>query len=232
MKKRLKAWFEDIGIRRNIERHNFLIHRINRELVSSLPYKGRVIDLGCGTASYKDDILKIADEYIGVDWKNSMHDQSNVDIFADLIRELPFDDNYTDTVVSFQVLEHLPEPDFFLSECSRILRSGGTLFLTVPFMWQIHEEPHDYFRYTRYGLDYLLKKNGFTDIQIKEETGFWQMWLLRFNYHTASFACGYFRYFWYVVWWLTQVIAPVMDKIDPNSGGIHTAIYSVQARKA
>jgi len=150
--------------------HNWLALKVNNTSVKNiLPYiKGRVIDLGCGEAPYKDDILKLADEYIGVDWKSSFHNQSNVDVFANLCEKLPFDDCYADVVVSFQVMEHLPEPDFFLSECYRILRPGGKLFITVPFMWHVHEAPYDYFRYTRYGLEYLLSKNGFVDIQIQE----------------------------------------------------------------
>ena len=155
-----------------MQRFNFLIHQINQEIVKSLPYEGGVIDLGCGTAPYKEHILKVADRYIGVDWENSLHDQSNVDVFANLCETLPFDNNYTDTVVSFQVMEPLSEPSFFLSECYRILKSGGIIFITVPFMWHVHEEPHDYFRYTRYGLEYLLKKTGFIDIEIKENTGY------------------------------------------------------------
>ena len=138
------------------ETYNSLIHKINKNIAKKLSYKGRVIDLGCGDAPYKLDILKVADEYIGVDWRNSQHDQSNVDIFADLTKRLPFANEYADTVVSFQVMEHLPEPEFFLKECYRILKHGGGLYLTVPFMWHVHEEPHDYYRYTNHGLRYWL----------------------------------------------------------------------------
>lgn len=76
--------------------HNWLALKVNNTSVKNiLPYiKGRVIDLGCGEAPYKDDILKLADEYIGVDWKSSFHNQSNVDVFANLCEKLPFDDCY------------------------------------------------------------------------------------------------------------------------------------------
>lgn len=212
-----------------MQRFNFLIHQINQEIAKSLPYKGCVIDLGCGTAPYKEHILKVADQYIGVDWENSLHDQSNVNVFANLCETLPFDDNYTDTVVSFQVMEHLSEPTFFLSECYRILKSGGRIFITVPFMWHVHEAPHDYFRYTRYGLEYLLKKSGFIDVEIKENTGFWQMLILKFNYHTCRFARGPLKYFWIPIWWIGQVISPILDKYDKHPQ--ETASYTVLARK-
>ncbi|GAB4486994.1 MAG: hypothetical protein OHK006_15530 [Thermodesulfovibrionales bacterium] len=207
---------------------NSLILKINRRIARSLPYQGLVIDLGCGTSPYKEDILRSADAYIGVDWPNSQHDQRNVDVFADLTRTLPFPDNYADTVVSFQVMEHLPEPEVFLSECSRILKPSGRLFLTVPFMWHVHEQPHDYFRYTRYGLEYLLRKHGFTDISIKENTGFWQTWVLKLNYHTERFPRP-LKYLFLPVWWAGQMVAPVMDKVDAHPE--ETASYTVTARK-
>lgn len=208
---------------------NSLILNINKTIAKSLPYKGIVVDLGCGTSPYKDDILRRADQYIGVDWENSLHDQSNVDVFADLTKQLPFSRDYADTVVSFQVMEHLPEPGFFLSECFRILKPSGQLFLTVPFMWHVHEEPHDYFRYTRYGLEYLLKKNNFVDIEIEENTGFWQMWVLKFNYHTTRFAKGVLKYLWIPIWWFGQVISPILDKYDRHTE--EAASYTILARK-
>ncbi|KXS89508.1 hypothetical protein OA58_21160 [Microcystis aeruginosa NIES-88] len=203
---------------------------MNQQIAYSLPYKGYVIDLGCGTTPYKNYILKVADQYIGVDWQNSLHNQDNVDVFADLCNQLPFEENYADTVVSFQVMEHLSEPNFFLSECYRILKSNGRIFITVPFMWHVHEEPHDYFRYTCYGLEYLLKKNGFVDLEIKENTGFWQMWVLKFNYHTRRFARGTLKYFWLPIWWLGQTVSPLLDKYDKHPQ--ETASYTVLARKS
>lgn len=191
--------------------------------------KGRVIDLGCGSAPYKLDILKVADEYIGVDWEYGLHDQSAVDMFADLTKPLSFPDEYADTVVSFQVMEHLPEPEFFLKECCRILKRGGGLFLTVPFMWHLHETPHDYFRFTKFGLQYLLEKTGFEGISICENTGFWQTWVLKLNYHTTRYARGPLKILCIPFWWTGQVIAPILDKYDKNPN--ECASYTVTARK-
>lgn len=229
MKNKFAKWLRDNGFERGVERHNFLIHRIKREYLETLDYQGRVVDLGCGKAFYKDMILKTATEYVGVDWENSMHEQGHVDVFTDLTQRLPFDDVYADTVVSFDVLEHLPEPDFFLGECNRILKAKGVLLITVPFMWHVHEEPHDYFRYTKYGLQYLLEKNGFSQVTVEELTGFWQMWSLKFNYQTCGFAKGPLRYVWYPIWWFTQTIATFLDKVNFSSG--QTALYGVRARK-
>ncbi|MCB0171419.1 MAG: class I SAM-dependent methyltransferase [Anaerolineae bacterium] len=210
--------------------HNFLIHGLNRRIAQSLPYRGRVVDLGCGTATYKEIILNLAEEYIGVDWPDSLHSSTNVDVFSNLNLELPFKDNFADTVTAFQVMEHLSEPSLFLAECHRILRPEGQLFITVPFMWHVHEAPYDYFRYTRFGLEYLLTKVGFVSIDIRENTGFWQMWFLKFNYHTTRFARGPLKYLWFLVWWLNQTAAPILDKYDPHFQ--ETASYTVLAAKA
>lgn len=209
--------------------HNFLAHRINKAVAESIEYRGRVIDLGCGTAPYKELILKQANEYIGVDWKNSFHDQRNVDVFADISKELPFPDDYADMVTAFQVMEHLEDPQKFLSESHRILRPEGQLVLTVPFMWHVHEAPYDFFRYTRYGLNHLLTKVGFQAADIKENTGFWQTWVLMFNYHTVRFNRGLLKVFFVPLWWIGQSIAPFLDRLDRHPE--MTGSYTVVARK-
>lgn len=211
--------------------HNWLALKINNNafVANRELFVGRVADLGCGESPYKEDLLETASEYVGVDWENSAHDQSNVDVFADLSEPLPFDDGYADTVVSFQVMEHLAEPGTFMAECYRILRNGGTIFITVPFMWHVHEAPHDYFRYTCFGLRYLLEGHGFREISIKETSGFWQMMVLKFNYHTLRFARGPLRLFWIPVWWIGQTIAPFFDRLDPHPE--ETASYVAVARK-
>jgi SAM-dependent methyltransferase len=211
--------------------HNWLALKINnKSLKDNLQFiQGCVVDLGCGSSPYKEDILKVASSYIGVDWIITVHDQSGIDVFADICRPFPFKNSSIDTVVSFQVLEHLENPDFFLSECFRVLKKGGHLFLTVPFMWYIHEAPHDYYRFTKYGLQYLLKKNNFSDAIVKENTGFWQMWCLKFNYHTTCFAKGILKFFFIPIWWLTQIISPMLDICNRNIQ--ETASYTVLARK-
>jgi len=211
--------------------HNWLALQVNNNSFMGVVNKirGRVVDLGCGTAPYKNDILKVAKEYIGVDWENSFHDQSHVDIFANLCEPLPLEDQFADTVVSFQVLEHLPEPYVFLKEAHRILSPDGTIIITVPFMWHVHEAPHDYYRFTRHGLEYLLNKAGFVEIIIKENTGYWQMSVLKFNYYTAAFARGPLRWLFVPIWYAGQRVSPVLDKLCwvPTE----TASYTVVARK-
>ncbi len=118
---------------------------------------GVVYDLGCGIRPYEKDILTVADRYVGVDWSSTLHGL-HADIEADMNKPLPIDDDVADAIVSFQVLEHLYEPQVVLNEAFRIIRPGGKIFISVPFQWWVHEAPYDYFRYTRYGLDTCLPK--------------------------------------------------------------------------
>jgi len=215
---------------------NWLAHKTNNEQVQKyLPHMtGTVYDLGCGTRPYEKDILKRANYYVGVDWSNTMHGL-HADIEADLNAPLPFTDGVADTVVTFQVLEHLHEPQIMLNEAFRILRKGGGIFLSVPFQWWLHEAPYDYYRYTRYGLEYMFEKAGFTKIEIIASAGFWFMWVLKFNYHSSRYIRGPKPLRWLVravltpFWFFGQIIAPILDKYDLNEA--ETTGYFVTAQK-
>ena len=89
------------------------------------------------------------------------------DIYAD-IANLPIEDSQADIVVSFYVLEHVQNPQLVLNEKYRILKNGGELFMLIPMYWEEHEQPHDYFRFTRYGIKMLMKNAGFKETKIEE----------------------------------------------------------------
>lgn len=215
---------------------NWLAHKANNELIQRYsPYMtGTVYDLGCGTRPYEKDILKYANNYVGVDWCNTMHGL-HADIEADLNSLLPIEDGVADTVVAFQVLEHLYEPQIMLNEAFRILRKGGRIFLSVPFQWWVHEAPFDYFRYTRFGLQYMFDKAGYTRIEIEAPTGFWFMWVLKFNYHSMRYLRGPKLLRWLAkavltpIWFFGQSITPILDKYDRNEA--ETTGYFVTAHK-
>jgi SAM-dependent methyltransferase len=85
------------------------------------------------------------------------------------------------TAICTQVLEHLPRPSQALKELSRVLRNGGCLILSVPHLSAIHEAPNDFYRYTRFGLDYLLGQAGLEVERVIESGG-----LISFLAHGAS----------------------------------------------
>jgi len=216
--------------------HNWLVIKLNNKNVRNklADIRGVVYDLGCGIRPYEKDILAVADRYIGVDWSNTIHELKS-DIIADLNQPLPIGDKVADTVVSFQVLEHLCEPQIMLNEAFRILKPSGTIILTVPFQWWVHEAPHDYFRYTRHGLEYLLGKVCFVDVIVKESSGFWSMWVLKLNYQLARLVRGPKLVRWFIrlcllpLWISSQLIAPMIDRYwhAPQE----TAVYIATAKK-
>lgn len=207
--------------------YNSLIHAINERMARSFEYRGLVIDLGCGSAPYRDAILEHADRYVGVDWPSSFHGAARVDVMADISASLPFGSGCADVVVLFQTLEHLTDPAACLRECRRLLKSTGRLYVTVPFMWHVHEAPHDYFRFTRHGLTHLLRSSGFDGVEIRETTGFWQMMVLKLNYHTFHRTASWLRPLAAPFWWVGQKLAPLLDRHDPHPE--ETASYSATA---
>jgi len=102
-------------------------------------------------------------KYIGID----RHGLA-ADIKKDFLKA-PIDPKSYDTLLCTQVLEHTPEPQAFLDKINLVLKRGGVLILTVPFTGYLHEVPNDYYRYTRFGLRYMLQKSNFKIIYIKNE---------------------------------------------------------------
>lgn len=126
--------------------------------------RGEVLDVGCGRKPYRR--LVLAARYVGVDLDTpAMRARGVADAFYDG-RTLPFPDACFDAVVCTQVLEHVFTPDEFLAELRRVLRPGGRLVLAVPFLGDEHEQPHDYARYTSFGLRALVERAGFEIISL------------------------------------------------------------------
>jgi SAM-dependent methyltransferase len=218
--------------------NNWLALKINNTITKNSCdkyIKGTVYDLGCGERPYEEDILKVADKYIGVDWGGTLHNLK-ADIVSDLNKLLPIESDVADTVTSFQVMEHLSEPQTMLNEAYRILKRDGNIILTVPFQWWVHEAPYDYFRYTPYGLKYMFEKAGFVDIKVTPNTGFFVMWILKMNYFSSRFIRGPRPLRWIIkavlipIWFISQVLAPLLDKLDRHPE-LETGGYTVVARK-
>lgn len=121
---------------------------------------GNVLDVGCGRKPYQH--FFICDSYTGMDVEQSGHIHQNemIDVFYDG-KLFPFDNEKFDAIVCNQTLEHVFTPDIFVQEMYRVLKADGTLLLTVPFLWDEHEQPYDYARYSSFGLKSLFEKHGF-----------------------------------------------------------------------
>lgn len=120
---------------------------------------GKVLDVGCGVKPYTG--LFRCEEYVGLEYDSPENrEKKNADAFYEG-KTFPFADGSFDSVVCFEVLEHVPDPALFLGEIRRVLKPQGRLLLTMPFMFEQHEVPLDYQRYTEFGLRRLLETQGF-----------------------------------------------------------------------
>jgi SAM-dependent methyltransferase len=140
----------------------FFISR--KELLSNIKslgfeITGVTLDIGCGIKPYEKNFH--SGKYYGVDVPASIH---KIKLFSDIIYDgkmLPISDECIDSVVCMQVFEHVFEPERFLSEVNRVLKLDGKLLITLPFVWNEHEQPNDFARYSSFGIRYLLNKFGF-----------------------------------------------------------------------
>jgi len=150
--------------------------------------KGKLLDVGCGEKQYQSLFCHV-DEYIGIDKKSLA-----ADIRKDFLTvRLP--SSSFDTVLCTQVLEHVSSPQTVLKKIHTLLKPKGVLILTVPFVYAIHEEPHDYFRFSRFALQTMLRDAGFVHVFIKEEGNFMvTIGTLFACYLEFSFNRYFFRY--------------------------------------
>lgn len=132
---------------------------------------GRLVDIGCGEKPYSYVLKDLVTEHIGVDHMMTSHDKTNVDVFGTAY-SIPVPSNSFDSAICTAVLEHLEEPEQAIRECYRVLRTGGYAIYSAPFIWHLHEEPRDFYRYSKYGLQYLFEKSGFTVVEVKPLSGF------------------------------------------------------------
>ncbi len=124
---------------------------------------GKTLDVGCGTKPYEKYFNH--SQYIGLEVNTGIDsEKKRADFYYDG-KKFPFEDDEFDSVVTNQVLEHVFTPDLFLSEINRVLKISGNLLLTVPFVWDEHEQPFDFARYSSFGAKSLFEKNGFEIIE-------------------------------------------------------------------
>ncbi len=150
----------------NMDRY-IIRQAIVNALKGELPkFSGTLLDVGCGFSPYKSLVLAPPSHvanYIGLDLENNTYQKP--DLVWDGER-IPLEDNSVDCAIATEVLEHCFMPQQILDEIYRVLKPGGLFFLTTPFVWPLHDMPHDYFRYTPNCLESLLSNSGYEQIAI------------------------------------------------------------------
>ena len=178
---RLKNSFEI----KNSHKHYLHYLSFNNELhISVKTYaSGNLLDIGCGNKPYEKWFENLVTDYIGCDIIQS--NAKNVDVLCQA-NNIPFDDCSFQTVFSTQVIEHVADHQGMVNEAFRLLKTNGYFILSGPFVWPLHEEPYDFFRFTKYGFTYILEKAGFEIVEINESGGVWATIGLTIN-HTLGF---------------------------------------------
>ncbi len=203
----------------NLDRY-LIRTNILKGLTESLQFfKGPLLDIGCGKMPYKEYILQhsLVTSYIGLDIETALvYDLAIIPDYTWDGIHMPFEDAGFETAIATEVLEHCPRPGLVLSEVNRVLKPGGVFFFTVPFLWPLHEVPHDEFRYTPFSLQRLLTEAGFVNIDIKA-TGGWHaslaqmlgLWVRR-----APLTDGKRR----ILSWLIKPVIKILTKKDSRLG--------------
>jgi len=127
---------------------------------------GILLDIGCGTKPYES--ICSVDRYIGLEIDDGASRQHS---YADLFYDgdiIPMEDKSCDSLLSNQVFEHVFNPNKFLSEINRVMKIDGYMLMSVPFVWDEHEQPYDYARYSSYGMRYILKEHGFDIVELRK----------------------------------------------------------------
>ena len=174
MRSRFPKWLAGTAIERYVLHFEACIENAVSAFAASLPAGSRVLDAGAGEGQYARCFT--ASRYVGVDLGvgDTAWDYGKLDAIADLTA-LPFAGGAFDACLNIVTLEHVPEPATALRETARSLKPGGRLLLVVPHQWEVHQPPHDYYRYTRFGVHYLLQRGGFEEIKVEAMGGLFRM---------------------------------------------------------
>jgi SAM-dependent methyltransferase len=215
-------------VRRYVMHFEAAIEDAVGQFAASLPKGSRLLDAGAGEGSYKHYFA--AQKYIGLDLGigDSQWNYSSLDVVGDLTA-LPFRDRSFDACLNVVTLEHVKDPARVLREIGRTLAPGGRFLLIVPFEWEEHQQPHDYFRFTRYSLAYMLSQAGFDNVAITPVGGFFRL-LSRRLLSALQFFPGPCIFIGAILFVPPALLLPLLEPLDRRQN--FTLGYICSARKS
>jgi SAM-dependent methyltransferase len=218
-------------LRRHILHFEVEISDAVSALASNLPDRAHVLDAGSGEGQYAHHFTR--HRYTGVDLGvgDNLWDYSKLDAVADLTA-LPFPSGTFDAAIHIVTIEHLREPGRALKEIARTLKTDGVLLIAAPLEWEVHQHPHDYFRYTNFGLKHLLDGAGMTAAEIQPAGGYFRL-LARRLLNGLQFFTGGPRWLLFPLAAILLIppalILPFLDFLDRDRN--FTLGYLCKARK-
>jgi SAM-dependent methyltransferase len=151
--------FLPLGVREHLDISRWSVTAYMHEVAVQIPSGHLILDAGAGDSRYRS--LFAGRDYVGVDAAVGKGLQySGLDALSDLAA-LPFPDKTFDAALCMNVLEHVRQPDVCLGEIYRVLKPQGVVYLLVPLFAREHQAPHDYYRFTANGINFLLEQSGF-----------------------------------------------------------------------
>jgi SAM-dependent methyltransferase len=195
---------------------------------ASLPEKARVLDAGAGEGNYKHYFS--AQRYCGLDLGigDEEWNYSALDVIGDL-SSMPFRERTFEACLNVVTLEHVKDPALVIREIGRALAPGGRFLLIVPFEWEEHQQPHDYFRFTRYSLAYMLDAAGFEGVSITPVGGFFRL-LSRRMLGALQFFPGVSIFIGAIFFVPPALLLPLLEPLDRRQN--FTLGYICSARKS
>ena len=228
----IKLLPKNLKIFPHVQERNWLIHALMVEFLSEAAQQyasGCLADIGCGAKPYKSIFAPYISRHVGIDLTPSPNRVQAIDVIAEAY-QTGLGPASCNTILCTEVLEHLEEPALALREMNRILKPQGTIILTVPFFWPIHEAPRDFYRYSQYGLRYLFEQEGFEIVELKPLTGYIVTFTQLTIYFLRRFQRGYLlKTLGRTFNWAAQHIALKMNRYDRSTS--FTNLYALVARK-
>lgn len=204
-------------LRKRLDPFHWVIEEKLQEFAAALPPGGRVLDAGAGECPFRPLFSK--QEYVAVDSAvgDPSWDYSHLTIVADLTA-LPFPDASFSAIICVVVLEHVSDPATAFREFRRVLAPQGRCFVAVPQIWELHQAPHDFFRYTRHGLEHLMTSAGLRVVSLEPTGGYFQL-LGKLSIDFLSFFEGGLGFLLFILLaplfgFLIPLICYYLDKLD------------------
>ncbi|WP_276499662.1 class I SAM-dependent methyltransferase [Pontibacter litorisediminis] len=169
----VEKYFLNLGLSKGDSDIYYVRNSILRAVKANLhKFYGTLLDVGCGIMPYRELIRENnprVSTYIGLDFDAPLTWEFSV-CKPDLIwdgKNIPLGNESVDCIMATELFEHCPEPENVMREMYRVIRPGGLIFFTVPFIWNLHLVPYDEYRYTPFSLRRHLSNAGFVDIELE-----------------------------------------------------------------